>query len=171
MAAGFSLQAQDVEQVANAFERYAADRLTAADFEIFVNIEAEVEPSEVSFPSVQAMECLEPYGSENPEPIFAIRSMRVAKIEQTKNPLHPRLTLRAPDGTGPLVKAMAFSMGDRIAQYEEGFEAQMLIQPKIDEWKDRLSMKWEIKYLEPDPATCRLVPQSSSAEPLAAPSP
>ena len=149
MAAGFSTTAAQIPDVAKAFDCYAAARLTAKDFELTLCVDAEVEPSEVTFAAVGAMEALEPYGNSNEEPMFAIGGVSVARVEQTKSPDHPRLVIRASDGTGPVVRGMAFGMGEKVARYEVGFEAQMLIIPKIEEWRGTRSMRWEIKHFEP----------------------
>jgi single-stranded-DNA-specific exonuclease len=162
MAAGFSTHAELIPQISKAFNSYAAARLTPADFEIQLRAEAEVEPSEVTFATVEALGMLEPYGAENPEPLFSISGMRVNRIVQTKNPLHPKLILRAADDTGPLVNAMAFSQGERLAQYEPGFEGQFLIQVKIDEWRGSRSMKWEVRHFETDAATSQPLLETSA---------
>jgi len=169
MAAGFSLQADRVPEAAKAFDAYAAERLTAADFEVMMNVTAEVSPEEVSFAAVQALEQLEPYGIENCEPTFALNGMRITGIQQTKNPLHPMLVLRATSGTGPFIKAMAFSMGEMLSQYEPGFEAQLLIKATIEAWRGSRKMKWDIKHLAPDLTTCQLSRETESAETVAAP--
>jgi len=151
MAAGFSTTSALIPAIAEAFHCYATERLTEADFEIALQVDAVVEPREVSFQSVDALELLEPYGCENREPMFSVNSMTVTNIVQTKNPLHPQLVLRAPDGKGPVVKAMAFSLGERLAEYKPGFEAQFLFQPKIEQWNGSRSMKWEIRHFSPLP--------------------
>ena len=146
MAAGFSTSVANVAAVAEAFHCYATTKLTPADFEIVMNVDAVVEPQEVSYKAVSALEDLEPYGAENCVPMFAVGAMKVTNIVQTKNPLHPKLVLRAPDGKGPVVYAIAFSQGERLAEYEPGFEAQFLFQPKIEEWNGNRSMKWDIRH-------------------------
>jgi single-stranded-DNA-specific exonuclease len=102
MAAGFSTTAAQIPDVAKAFELYASTRLCAADFELTLCVEAEVEPSEVTFATVSALEAIEPYGNANEEPMFAIGGVSVARVEQTKSPDHPRLVIRPSDG--PVMK-------------------------------------------------------------------
>ncbi|HZH98738.1 MAG TPA: hypothetical protein VEX38_07180, partial [Fimbriimonadaceae bacterium] len=90
---------------------------------------------------------LEPFGEANPEPLFCARGITFARIIPTKNPSHPRVTLRA--GTGPLIQGMAFSQGERLMEFEPGFTADILFQPKINEWQGARSMKWEVKSFVP----------------------
>lgn len=149
MAAGFSTSADKISQVAEAFDAYASQMLTEADFEVLLNVEAVVSPEEVTFGNVECLDLLEPYGCENPHPIFSVKGMRVVRITPTKNPLHAQVSLRSGTGKGPLVRGIAFSMGERLAQFEPGFEADLLIQPRIEEWNGMRSMKWEIKHFEP----------------------
>ena len=149
MAAGFSANAMDIAEIAEAFHCYATERLTPEDFEIEFSVDAVVEPSEVSFASVSAMQSLEPYGAANCEPMFAIDTIKIANIKPTKNPLHAQVGLRASDGKGPIINGTAFSMGERLSAFQPGFEAQILFQPVIEEWNGSRSMKWHVRHLTP----------------------
>jgi len=168
MAAGFSTTIDLIPKIAEAFHCYATERLTEADFEIALQVDAVVEPREVSFQSVDALEKLEPYGCENCEPMFAVNAMKVTNIVQTKNPLHPQLVLKAPDGKGPIVRAMAFSLGERLEGYQPGFDAQFVFQPRIESWNGSRSMKWEIRHFWTDAVRSTSLPEP---EPVSSPAP
>jgi single-stranded-DNA-specific exonuclease len=154
MAAGFSTTVDRLEEVAAAFECYASARLTEKDFEVAVSVSACVEPEEVNFASVSALQMLEPFGCANPEPLFCTEGLTFTRILPTKNPVHARVVLRA--GEGPLIQATAFSMGERLAAMEAGFNAQLLFQPRIDEWRGNKTMKWDIRHFVPELATSPL---------------
>jgi single-stranded-DNA-specific exonuclease len=149
MAAGFGTKAERVPEVARAFECYASERLTEEDFTLQINVEAGIHPGEADFAAAKALEQLEPFGCENPEPIFAIQSSSVTGMEPTKNPDHPRMVVRLTDGTGPAMKAMAFGMGERLQAQSFPFEANMLITVRTESFRGRGNLKWEVKHLEP----------------------
>jgi len=149
MAAGFSTKAELVPEVTRAFDQYASERLTEEDFAVKINVESSIKPSEAGLGAAKALELLEPFGCENPEPIFEVESASVTGIEATKNPAHPRLVIRLTDGTGPAVKAMAFGMGERLQAQTFPFETKMLVTVRVDTWGNRESAKWEIRHFEP----------------------
>jgi single-stranded-DNA-specific exonuclease len=143
MAAGFATEIANVDEVVRSFNTYASERLSAADFEVVLSADVQVDGSEVSFASVQALGLLEPYGCANPEPVFLARGMKFARVIPTKNPAHARVSLR--HGSGPLMQGVAFSLGERLAELEPGFDATVLFQAKINEWKGTKALKWEIR--------------------------
>lgn len=149
MAAGFSTKRDLVPEVERAFVQYASERLTEADFAVRLNVDAAVTPSEANLMAAKALELLEPFGCENPEPIFEIECASVIRVEPTKNPLHPRIVVRLADGTGPAVKTMAFGMGEKLQAQPLPFEAKMLVGVRVDTWGNRESAKWEIRHFEP----------------------
>jgi single-stranded-DNA-specific exonuclease len=149
MAAGFSSTRELIPEVERAFVQYASERLTEEDFAVRLSVEAAVKPSEANLMAAKSLELLEPFGSENPEPIFEIDCASITGIEPTKNPIHPRIVVRSADNTGPAVKTMAFGMGEKLQAQKLPFEAKMLVGVRVDTWGNRESVKWEIRHFEP----------------------
>jgi single-stranded-DNA-specific exonuclease len=149
MAAGFETKAELVPEVSRAFDQYASEILTEEDFILKLNVEAGIKPGEANMAAARALEMLEPFGCENPEPIFEVESACVTGIETTSKPEHPRMVIRLTDGTGPAMKAMAFGMGERLQSQTFPFETKMLINVRVDTWNGRESAKWEIRHFEP----------------------
>ena len=147
MAAGFSVESSRIGEVQDRFEAYAAQKLTAEDFEMVIPVDVEVEASEVSFAAVQALSMLEPFGCANPEPLFAAQNVTFSQIIPTRNPDHPQLRLRA--GQGPIIRANAFGQGARLAEMQPGFTASVIFKPSLDEWNGNKYLKWDVKHFEP----------------------
>ncbi len=76
MAAGLSMREADI----GAFRRELNDActLTAEDLEERVHIDVALPVSRVTFSLAQEMEMLEPFGAENPRPLFAQKDLRFA---------------------------------------------------------------------------------------------
>ncbi len=97
--------------------------------------------------SADALLRMEPYGCENPEPVFVARKMTVAQIIPTKNPVHVRLLLQTEAGNS--VQGIAFGIGERFVQSGAGITADVLFQATVDEWQGTRSLKWQVKDYAP----------------------
>lgn len=142
-AAGCSFHLDNFAKVADALHEYAGARLTPEDFVPTVTIDLEVDFSEVSLQTVEAMQHLEPFGCANPEPVFVARGVSVAQILPTRNPAHVRLMLRS--GTSSAVPGIAFGIGERLTRTGAGCTADLLFQPNVEEWRGMRALKWQVK--------------------------
>jgi single-stranded-DNA-specific exonuclease len=76
-AAGFSMPADQIPELAARFERHAHRMLRAEDLEPVLRVDAEVDLPDVDHNLYQALRQLEPYGLGNPTPVFATRSIQL----------------------------------------------------------------------------------------------
>jgi len=99
-AVGFALPSANVEKLRAHLDGYARARLTPADFEPQLEFDRELPLAEVTPELHQALLLLEPFGMENPEPIFAARAVRLMAPPQAVKDKHVRLRV------APAVNAM-----------------------------------------------------------------
>jgi single-stranded-DNA-specific exonuclease len=90
-AVGFALPSANVEQLREHLDVYARARLTPADFEPQLEFDRELPLDEVT-PELQRALCLlEPFGMENPEPVFTAKAVRLMTPPQAVKEKHARL--------------------------------------------------------------------------------
>ena len=94
-AVGFSLPSGRVAQLRAHLDEYARQRLTAADFEPVLDVDAELDLEQVTPDLFQALERLEPFGQGNPEPVFSARSVRLMAPPRILKDKHVKLKLAA----------------------------------------------------------------------------
>ena len=94
-AVGFSLPSDRVAQLRTHLDEYARQRLTAADFEPVLDVDAELDLEQVTPDLLQALERLEPFGQGNPEPVFSSRSVRLMAPPRILKDKHVKLKLAA----------------------------------------------------------------------------
>lgn len=146
MAAGFSTTSERVAEVALRFDAYAAERLSAKDFEVYLHVDVELRPEEITFDATKSLEMLEPTGAANTLPMFFIPGLEITQISPTKNPDHVRLGLKGGDRTfyGPAFNqaqaAEAVGVGGRIDVYGR---------PSINSFNGREKLEIQIKHFEP----------------------
>jgi len=94
-ACGFAMPAANVAELRTRLDTYARARLTPADFDPVLDLDAELSMNEITPELFQALSLLEPYGVGNPEPIFAARGAQLTAPPRILKDKHVKLKLRA----------------------------------------------------------------------------
>jgi single-stranded-DNA-specific exonuclease len=119
-AVGFSLPSVRVPELRAHLDQYARLRLTPADFEPVLDLDAEINLDQVTPELFQALAQLEPFGQGNPEPIFAARAVRLMAPPKILKDKHVKLKLAA-----------AIAQASRgVERAEELSEAAILATPR-----------------------------------------
>jgi single-stranded-DNA-specific exonuclease len=90
-AVGFALPSTNIQKLRDHLDQYARARLTTADFEPQLQFDRELPLEEVTPELHHALTLLEPFGMENPEPIFTAKSVRLMQPPQAVKEKHARL--------------------------------------------------------------------------------
>ena len=94
-AVGFSLPAGRLADLRSHLDTYARQRLTVADFEPVLDLDAEISFDQVTPELLQALRRMEPFGHGNPEPVFAANSVRLMAPPRVLKDKHVKLKLVA----------------------------------------------------------------------------
>jgi single-stranded-DNA-specific exonuclease len=94
-ACGFAMPAANVAELRARLDAFARARLTPADFDPILDLDGELDLSEVTPELFQALHLLEPYGMGNPEPVFAARAVQLAAPPRILKDKHIKLKLKS----------------------------------------------------------------------------
>ncbi len=94
-ACGFSMPAANLPELRARLDQFARSRLTPADFEPVLEIDAELGLMDVTPELFRALTLLEPYGMANPEPLFSARGVQLTAPPKILKEKHVKLKLRA----------------------------------------------------------------------------
>jgi len=94
-ACGFAMPSANVADLRAKLDAFARTRLTPADFDPVLDLDAELDLTEITPNLFQALQMLEPYGMGNPEPVFAARAVELAAPPRILKDKHVKLKLRA----------------------------------------------------------------------------
>ncbi len=94
-ACGFSMPAANITQLRTELDGFARARLTAADFDPAIEVEAELELDEITPALYRVLRMLEPYGTGNHEPAFCARGVRLIAPPKILKDKHIKLRLKA----------------------------------------------------------------------------
>ncbi len=116
-AAGVTLDAARVGEFRERLEAFAAARLTVADFEPEIEIDAEIGFDEVTDQTVAELLNLAPFGFGNAPPTVVVREVEVAAPPDVKNDKHLFLRLKS---QGKILRAKAWNFADRATEFTPG---------------------------------------------------
>ena len=116
-AAGVTLEAARVDEFRDRFNAYAAARLRAEDFEPTLDIDAILDPGEITDRAAGELFALAPFGHGNPPPLFAALDVEVAAPPVVMKEKHLRITVRRDGGTLVL---KAWNFAQRAAEFSPG---------------------------------------------------
>src|ERR1700739_4535759 len=89
------MAARNVPELRARLDAFARGKLTLADFDPVLDLDAELGLADVTPELFQALELLEPYGMGNPEPVFAARGVQLTAPPRVLKEKHVKLKLRA----------------------------------------------------------------------------
>lgn len=138
-AAGIGLRADKVADFAQSFESVAARLLKDDELVPSLNIDAEVDPADITKELAVELKRLEPFGAGNPEPVLLMRRMSVVE-RRVVGGGHVRLRLMRDTY---LFTAIAFRMAER----EIPGQIDIAFFPEINEWNGSSSVQLRIKDL------------------------
>ena len=94
-ACGFAMPSANVARLGAELDAFARTRLTAADFDPVLDVEAELDLTEITPALFQMLSLLEPYGAGNHEPVFTARNVRLIAPPKILKDKHIKLKLKA----------------------------------------------------------------------------
>ncbi len=94
-ACGFAMPAANVGELRARLDAFARARLTPADFDPILDLDAELDLTEITPELFQALQLLEPYGMGNPEPVFSARAVQLVAPPRILKDKHVKLKVRA----------------------------------------------------------------------------
>jgi single-stranded-DNA-specific exonuclease len=151
-AAGVSLAAESVAEFRRRLNVYAASRLTPADFQPQLAIDATVTLRELTTgPAVQELLAMAPFGFGNPAPMLAILGVEVAGPPVVMKEKHLRVHLRQ-DGRSLFPKAWNFA--ERAADFAVSRPIDAAFSVEEDQYgQDRGFTNWAAVLRDVRPAT------------------
>jgi len=148
-AAGLTISAERIEEFRARFRAHAATKLTPEDFVKTLDIDSEIEFSEIDDASVNQILRLAPFGFGNPVPLFVARNIEVTACE-IKNEKHVFVKLKA---RGRNLRAKAWNFAERAGEFEPGSRIDLAFTIEDDAYSAaRGYAPWQIMMKDVRPA-------------------
>lgn len=94
-AVGFALTADRVPELRTRLDAFARTRLTPADLEPILEVDAEIGLDQVTPDLLQLVSLIEPFGMQNPQPVFATQAVRLLQPPRIMKEKHLKLKVGA----------------------------------------------------------------------------
>ncbi len=146
MAGGFSLSDNQLENFKNelitTFKKYKKNTENT-----ILYIDSYLDSSAINQDLVNKLDCLEPYGSGNREPLFAFENFEVSKVIETNNN-HVKVVLKKGNF---YLDAISFNskntdIGNYLMNYKKSFNVAGKI--KLNEWNDRSKIELVVEDIQ-----------------------
>lgn len=118
LAAGLGLPIENIERLDEMINAHAAEVIPEEELVPRIEVEAEIQPKDITRELADALACMEPFGEGNPEPLFMSRGLRVLQRQRVGDGSHLKMTVQGPDA--PPISCIAFRMGDAADDLELG---------------------------------------------------
>lgn len=147
-AAGVRLRPANVGGFRTAINEYAREVFRTRDMTPEVMIDATVEPGEWGARFFDDLQRLQPFGSENPSPIFMMRNVTPSRPPRIVGQNHLRLSLQVGTQTLP---AIGFGMGHLLTIFDSPeLPVDVLFRPSENTWQGQTTL--ELSLIDARPA-------------------
>ncbi len=137
-AAGLTLSAEHIGELRRALNKHVQQTLPPELFVPRINLDGELDPSELTLQLVQSLEALGPFGHGHPEPVFCSRRWRLEDSRLVgREGQHLKLRM---DGGGLPWEVMAFRRGAELAAMSEQTWLDVAYSVQQNSWNGRTSV-------------------------------
>ncbi len=144
-AAGFTLKEEDFPTFKSSLEQYAAQ--TARVMPTFTyTVDKVLSPEELTLEQIRSLQCLEPFGAENQQPLFVLPQAKLLDIIPVSEGKHLRLKFQFGSLT---MTAMCFRTTAEQLGYPVGSVLDVLAQVTINPYQGREYLSVQVKDLHP----------------------
>ena len=142
LAAGFSIRMEHFEELREHLNRLAHEWMSPDDLLPRLDIDADIEPAEITPTLVDEIAQMEPFGHGNPEPMFLSRGLTILDKRRVGDGSHWKLTVRGE--ALPPTGCIAFGMGDYDERFEVGDEVDMVYTPQWNDFNGRRDVQLQV---------------------------
>lgn len=116
LAAGLSIKTDRIDEFRQKINEFSKGKITSCLCPT-IEIDAMIKVPYITLDTVNDINRLQPFGVENPTPVFAARNLRIHRISVMSDGKHLRMTLFK---DGKYIDAVGFGMGEYINHLKEG---------------------------------------------------
>lgn len=147
MAAGLTIETVLLPSIMNGLESYAQKYLDLLKAKPILNVDEWIAMEDVDVNWIESLSSLKPYGTDNDEPVVAIKGIDVQSVQllgADKN--HLKVVLK--DKTNHSLQALAFGKGNWSDSLQPGTPVQVVGTLEINEWQNNRLPQLMVKDID-----------------------
>ncbi len=145
LAAGFSLPAEEIESFRTAINAYAAEQTMPFPL---LQLDAKLNPARLGAELTDELALLEPFGQANPQPVFALTSLRLVAATPLSENRHLRLTFESAQADGTRITAMAFRTAKEDFLFTPGDAVDLAVTVEANEYMGQRGVTLMVKAIK-----------------------
>jgi single-stranded-DNA-specific exonuclease len=152
LAAGFTIDNQNLEKVKTKLLRLADQQLTDKQLTPTLEVDLELSLSDINWELYNDLESLHPFGFGNPRPVFISKQVLIDSFRPVgQNQKHLKLTLQAcPDSIGgqtSKLEAIAFNLGHLAKKLSANQSVDLIYTLDKNVWNGQKTLQFKIKEI------------------------
>ncbi|KPJ70138.1 hypothetical protein AMJ51_02500 [Microgenomates bacterium DG_75] len=141
-AAGFNVAPEKIEEVKQRLIKRAEKSLDKSQLTSKIEIEAEVESTDLNLAFYQQLEKFAPFGIGNPQPIFASRQVKIANLKRVgADNQHLKLRVNG-------FEAIAFGKGELLPQLSMEKPIDIAFNFLLNQWNNQKKLELRLKDIK-----------------------
>lgn len=145
LAGGFSLRPENIDDFKARLYEYAKEKYEKMPVLTYY-ADKVLTSSDLEVSAIESLNVLEPFGQENPEPLFLVIGAKVKNIISLSNGKHTRLELLYQNR---ILTALLFNVAPKDVIISRGGYGDFLVYAQINEYKGNKSVVLKIKDYRP----------------------
>ncbi len=143
-AAGLTLPLANLETFKVRFDEYVRAHILPEQKQPTLNIEAEIALEDITPQFFKVLQCMEPFGPENPRPLFVTRNMVNNRYSKRCGKTGEHLKLDLTDGTAA-ISGIAFGRGDMALYIQNGNKVDVVYELEENVFNGVRSIEMRVK--------------------------
>jgi single-stranded-DNA-specific exonuclease len=147
MAAGFELEAENVDAFRGALAAHAGERLTPRELLATQDVDVVVPAGALTLDLAEELERLGPFGASNPEPVLVVPGARIEHVTAMgSEDQHARFSLAA---GGARARGVAFRVSQRALAEAGGEEQDVIVALECSRWNGTVEPRVVLRAVSP----------------------
>lgn len=147
MAVGLTLKEEKIDDFRRLINEYANLFIDESKFTQKIKIDTSIEAQEITLENAHQLSLLEPFGVDNPEPVFKFENAKIAEINAVgSDNSHLKLKI---ENNGVRVNAIAFKMGHLAKVYKKSDVLDIVCTLDINSWNGVKSAQLKVIDIKP----------------------
>ena len=142
LAAGLTVDSDKIDAFREKINEYAVNSAAAVPT---IKIDCKLNPTSINVDMLSSLQVLEPFGAENPQPLFGLYNMEITAIQPVGAGKHLRITVKRKNS---LVTVIMFSVTFEDFPYKVGDTVDLAVKLSENEFQGKVQVSVQAKAIK-----------------------
>lgn len=142
LAAGLTVDSDKIDAFREKINEYAVNAEAAVPT---LKIDCKLNPSSINVDMLSSLQVLEPFGAENPQPLFGLYNMEITAVQPVGSGKHLRITVKRKNS---IVTVIMFSVTLEEFPYKVGDNVDLAVKLSENEFQGKVQVSIQAKAIK-----------------------